>query len=95
MKDFTPLNEQEQEAIRKAAEEKAAEEARIRAEEEARRIAEKYIAVADKNFTETGNLWEKYDTVTGGVSVTKEYKTPKMMGWSAGVYMFCLDFLGK
>lgn len=63
--------------------------------EEARRIAEKYIAVADKNFMETGNLWEKYDTVTGGVSVTKEYKTPKMMGWSAGVYMFCLDFLGK
>lgn len=33
-------------------------------------------------------LWEKYDASVGVVSVTKEYKTPEMMGWTAGVYLY-------
>jgi alpha,alpha-trehalase len=57
--------------------------------EDALRIAEKYVNVAAANFKETENLWEKYNVVTGKVSVTKEYKTPPMMGWSAGVYLYC------
>jgi len=61
--------------------------------EEALRIAEKYVSVAAKNFEETGNLWEKYNVVTGKVSVTKEYNTPPMMGWSAGVYLYCEQLL--
>lgn len=61
--------------------------------EDALRIAEKYVNVAAKNFEETNNLWEKYNVVTGKVSVTKEYNTPPMMGWSAGVYLYCEQLL--
>ena len=56
---------------------------------DAKRIARKYVEVADKVFSETGALWEKYDVVKGTVSVTKEYESPKMLGWSAGVYLWC------
>ena len=48
---------------------------------------------ATANFAETDNLWEKYNVVTGKVSVTKEYHTPPMMGWSAGVYLYCEQLL--
>lgn len=61
--------------------------------EDAKRIAEKYIKVADNNFETTGQLWEKYDVVTGEVSVTKEYNTTPMMGWSAAVYVYCINLL--
>ena len=62
--------------------------------EEALRIARKYVTVVDKVFAETGALWEKYDVVKGEVSVTKEYESPKMLGWSAGVYLFCRRLVG-
>lgn len=58
-------------------------------EEEARRIARKYVDLADKVFAETGALWEKYNVVSGTVAVTKEYVSPKMLGWSAGSYLWC------
>ena len=58
--------------------------------EDALRIAEKYKTLVEKVFEATGNLWEKYDVTTGKVSHNKEYKTPAMMGWTAGVYVdFC------
>ena len=63
--------------------------------EDALRIARKYVTVVDKVFAETGALWEKYDVVKGAVSVTKEYESPKMLGWSAGVYLFCRQFIGN
>lgn len=57
---------------------------------EALRIAEKYKRLVEKVFEETGKLWEKYDVTTGTVSHNKEYETPAMMGWTAGVYIdFC------
>ena len=28
---------------------------------------------------------------SGGVSVSKEYATPRMLGWTAGVYVACGD----
>lgn len=57
---------------------------------EALRIAEKYKRLVENAFKATGKLWEKYDVTTGGVSHNKEYKTPAMMGWTAGVYIdFC------
>lgn len=62
---------------------------------EAKRIAEKYIRLVDKTFDETGNLWEKYNVVSGALDVTDEYKMPAMMGWSAGVYLTALDYLEK
>lgn len=63
--------------------------------DDAKRIAEKYVAVVDKNFATTENLWEKYNVVTGEISTAKEYKSPEMMGWSAGVYLYCLKLLEK
>lgn len=61
--------------------------------EDAKRIAQKYIDVADKNFATTNQLWEKYNAVTGEVSKTKEYTTPPMMGWSAATYLYCYTIL--
>ena len=58
--------------------------------EEALLIAEKYKRLVEKVFETTGKLWEKYDVTTCDVSHNKEYKTPSMMGWTAGVYIdFC------
>ncbi|MDD6483232.1 MAG: trehalase family glycosidase [Clostridiales bacterium] len=64
-------------------------------EAEANRIAQKYIALVDKVFDETGKLWEKYNVVTGSLDVNNEYKQPAMLGWSAGVYMSMYKYLEK
>ncbi|NOZ61248.1 MAG: alpha,alpha-trehalase [Calditrichaeota bacterium] len=61
--------------------------------EEARRIAEKYLTVVAKNFQETNALWEKYNVTDGSVNVKDEYKMPSMLGWTAGVFVFCYNFL--
>lgn len=53
----------------------------------AKRIAKKYIAMVDKVFDETGNLWEKYNVLDGSINVTNEYGLPPMLGWTAGVYL--------
>lgn len=60
-------------------------------DKDAERIAKKYAEVVELNFDKTGNLWEKYNVVDGTVSDSKEYETPTMMGWSAGVYLYVLD----
>lgn len=62
-------------------------------QDDARRIAEKYIRLVDKIFEETGNIWEKYNVVNGTLEVTDEYGMPAMMGWSAGVYLAFSEFL--
>ena len=62
-------------------------------EKDALRIAEKYVNTVTKNFKTTNNLWEKYNVVTGKISETGEYDTPPMMGWSAGIYLYCLEIL--
>lgn len=54
---------------------------------DSRRIMEKFLTLTERNFEKTGNLWEKYDVSTGNVSMAKEYQTPPMMGWTAGVYL--------
>ena len=63
--------------------------------EDALRIAEKYVTLAEDVFEKTGQLWEKYNVVTGEVSTAKEYETPAMMGWSAGVYLDCCSIINK
>jgi len=62
-------------------------------EEHARRIAEKYVRVVVRNFKSTGDLWEKYNVVDGSIRVNNEYEMPAMMGWTAGVFVFCAHFL--
>lgn len=50
-------------------------------------IKEKYITLIEQSFSKTHNLWEKYDGNSGEVS-NKDYDSPKMLGWTAGVYLF-------
>lgn len=57
-------------------------------EEDARRIARKYIFVVENNYAATGKLWEKYNVLSGGTDVGSEYALPEMFGWTAGVYLF-------
>ncbi len=59
-------------------------------EKTAKRLAEKYAALAEKIFAETGNLWEKYNVVQGNIDINQEDpgNMPPMMGWSAGVYLY-------
>ena len=58
-------------------------------DESAKSIARKYLSVAELNFAKHERLWEKYNGIDGEVSITKEYTTPPMMGWSAATYLFC------
>lgn len=63
-------------------------------EAESRRVAEKYVSLVESNFAETGNLWEKYNGLTGKVA-SDEYEAPPMMGWTSGVYIFFCTVLGR
>lgn len=54
--------------------------------DDAVRMADKYISLIDKNYKETGGLWEKYNALDGTINCANEYEMPQMMGWTAGVY---------
>ena len=61
--------------------------------QEALRIARKYTTGIINNYKHTGNLWEKYNAVTGNLDVNDEYKMPgAFMGWTAGVFMFASNY---
>lgn len=64
-------------------------------QEDALRIAEKYVNLVEKCFEQTGHLWEKYNVVEGNVEVVDEYKMPAMLGWTFGVYYGFCKLLGK
>ncbi len=63
--------------------------------EDARRIAEKYVAMIDENFARTGKIFEKYNAVTGKTDVASEYGNYEMLGWTAGVYLYMQDYLRR
>ena len=66
-------------------------------DEDALRVAEKYVALVEANYEETDCFWEKYDGVTGKVA-NPEYKTQakvEMMGWTAGAYIALSDAVEK
>ena len=63
--------------------------------EEAVRLAEKYLATVCRVFSDTGNLWEKYNAVTGGNDANDEYEMPAMLGWTSGCFLFCLKIAGR
>jgi len=73
---------------------------------EALRICGKYLDVVTRNFIDPkplfrgnnpnrkrskGFIYEKYDVVTGGIN-DWEYPAWEFLGWSAGVYIWCLDY---
>ncbi|MBR4061065.1 MAG: hypothetical protein IKK03_14655 [Lachnospiraceae bacterium] len=63
---------------------------------EAERIARKYCTLVENNYEKTGNVWEKYNVVTGEVASTKEGGlAAMMMGWSAGIYLYAKENCGK
>lgn len=53
----------------------------------AENIKEKYLTLIEQNFNKTNNLWEKYDGTNGEVA-NQDYNAPKMLGWTAGVYLY-------
>ncbi len=63
--------------------------------EQARRIAEKYIDTASRCFEISGELWEKYNVVSGAIDVKDEYKMPALMGWSAAAFVVAAGHLAK
>lgn len=60
---------------------------------EARRLAEKYVLTCARNLETTGQLWEKYNALTGRIDVADEYKMPHMMGWTAGGCLHACEVL--
>jgi alpha,alpha-trehalase len=60
---------------------------------QAANIAKKYADMVAKNFEATGSLWEKYNVQDGTLNAKNEYKLPKLMGWTAGVFIYCDDLL--
>lgn len=62
-------------------------------EEEAYRIAQKFVAMVEHCYEETGHLWEKYNVVDGNVNVQNEYEMPAMLGWTFGVYVWFKNML--
>lgn len=57
---------------------------------DARRLCAQYCAMLERCFADTGNLWEKYNALDGTVNVvTDEGDMPPMLGWTAGVYLYC------
>jgi len=60
---------------------------------DAKRIAEKYVQSIDSIYQKTGNLWEKYNGITGTIDVKSEYDMPPFMGWTAGAFMYASDYL--
>ncbi len=68
--------------------------------EDAKRVARKYADLVERNFEANGNLWEKYNVVTGGIDIADESSDrhatmPPMMGWTAGVYIEACELLKK
>lgn len=63
--------------------------------EAALRIANKWVNLNERVFQMTGQLWEKYNVVNGNLEVINEYEMPPMMGWTAGVYVYCKKLLEK
>jgi alpha,alpha-trehalase len=66
--------------------------ARYGLHDDARRLAAVYVDVCNRLFEETGQLWEKIDVETGAVA-GGEYDAQPMLGWSAGIYLACAEYL--
>ncbi len=60
--------------------------------DEARRVARSYLETVSEQYSATGYLWEKYDSLTGAPGGA-EYEPARMLGWSAGVFIALAAFL--
>lgn len=64
-------------------------------EEDAFRIARKFVSLVENCFEETGHLWEKYNVIDGNANAQNEYEMPPMLGWTFGVYTALKCFLAE
>lgn len=53
---------------------------------EARRIALKYLECVRRNFESSGQIWEKYNVVSGGLDTAGRYPMPPGFGWTNAVF---------
>ncbi len=65
--------------------------------QDAVRIAQKYVALLDRDFANTHKIWEKYNVVEGSSNAEDEAHggMPPMMGWTASAYIYARDYLKK
>jgi alpha,alpha-trehalase len=77
---------------------------------DALRVSQKYLDLVTRNFLNPspatymrknqsitrlpGYIYEKYDVVSGGIN-DREYPAKAFIGWSAGTYIWCLDYYRK
>ncbi|MBR7133653.1 MAG: alpha,alpha-trehalase [Clostridia bacterium] len=54
--------------------------------DDALRIAKKFNSLVEKCYSQTGNMWEKYNVEAGNAEAKAEYETPAMLGWTFGAY---------
>ena len=62
-------------------------------DQDATRIAGKYLTAIAGLFEQTGKLWEKYNVCDGTLQAASEYGNPEMLGWTAGVFVVFADWL--
>ena len=55
-------------------------------QEDALRIARKFMDTLERCFEQTGHFWEKYNILEGNIEAVNEYEMPAMLGWTFGVY---------
>lgn len=53
----------------------------------------KYKNTVEHVFDKTRDLWEKYNVTDPDAGAAAEYETPAMMGWTAGIYLWCKEYL--
>jgi alpha,alpha-trehalase len=60
-------------------------------EEDARRVAKKYLELNKKMLKETKRLWEKYDVVNGTVGKSDRYRTQAGFSWTNAIFIRLID----
>ncbi len=60
-------------------------------EDDAYRIASKWVKLNKEVFDKTKFFWERYDVVNGGLPKTERYGLQKGFGWTNAVFILMLD----
>jgi len=58
---------------------------------DAERIAKKWLDMCEKVFNQTGKFWEKYNVVKRSAGKTERYPAQTGFGWTNGVFLKLLD----
>ncbi len=67
---------------------------RLGLKDDAKRVCRKFVSNIETVFSNTGELWEKYNCLEESIEHVKaEYGTPAMLGFTAAGYMLAKDYL--